>query len=249
MTELSFQLYSARNFPPTADVLAKLKALGYGQVEGYGGLYADAANLAVALKANGLTMPTGHFGLDMLKDVSTTLKTVETLGIKTVFCPAIGADERKQPEAGWVKLAETLAQLAETYKKAGVGFGWHNHHFEFWPTETGSLPMNILLDTAKDIQWEADVAWIVRGEQDPQKWFDAYGQRITAVHVKDIAPAGENTNEDGWADVGQGTMGWTSLIQTIRSKTRAQYFVAEHDNPSDLNRFATRTMDAWKSWK
>jgi sugar phosphate isomerase/epimerase len=136
-----------------------------------------------------------------------------------------------------------------TYKKAGLGFGWHNHHFEFWPTETGKLPMNIILDTARDIEWEADVAWIVRGENDPQKWFDAYGQRITAVHVKDIAPAGVAEDEDGWADPGQGTMGWDKLIGTIRTKTRAQYFVAEHDNPSDVNRFATRAMDAWKSWK
>src|SRR4051812_38502623 len=95
MTELSFQLYSARNFPPLEAVLTKLKALGYGQVEGFGGLYADAANLAASLKANGLTMPTGHFGLDMLKDTSTTLKTAETLGIKTVFCPAIPQDQRK----------------------------------------------------------------------------------------------------------------------------------------------------------
>lgn len=93
------------------------------------------------------------------------------------------------------------------------------------------------------------MAWIVRGENDPQKWFDAYGQRITAVHVKDIAPAGVAGDEDGWADPGQGTMEWSTLIGTIRSKTRAQYFVAEHDNPSDVNRFATRAMDAWKSWK
>ncbi|MEO8684217.1 MAG: sugar phosphate isomerase/epimerase [Devosia sp.] len=249
MTELSFQLYSARNFPPTDTVLAKLKALGYGQVEGYGGLYADAANLAASLKANGLVMPTGHFGLDMLKDVSATLKTVETLGIKTVFCPAIPQDQRKQPEAGWVQLAETLAGLAETYKKAGIGFGWHNHHFEFWPTASGKLPMNIILDTATDIQWEADVAWIVRGENDPEAWFDVYGQRITAVHLKDIAPQGHAENEDGWADVGQGTMGWDGLIRLVCAKTRAQYFVAEHDNPSDVDRFATRTMDAWKRWQ
>ena len=183
MTELSYQLYSARNYPSFPELLSKLSQIGYKQVEGYGGLYADAAGLRAELDKDGLSMPTGHFGLDMLKDTSTTLKTVETLGIKTVFCPAIPQDQRKQPEAGWVQLAETLAELAVTYKKAGLGFGWHNHHFEFWPTETGKLPMNIILDTATDIEWEADVAWIVRGENDPQKWFDAYGQRITAVQI------------------------------------------------------------------
>ena len=42
MTELSFQLYSARNVPSLPDFLATLGSLGYTQVEGYGGLYDDA---------------------------------------------------------------------------------------------------------------------------------------------------------------------------------------------------------------
>ena len=42
MTDFSFQLYSARNFPPLADTLRMLKAAGYTAVEGYGALYADA---------------------------------------------------------------------------------------------------------------------------------------------------------------------------------------------------------------
>jgi sugar phosphate isomerase/epimerase len=248
MTEFSFQLYSARNFPPVDTVLGKLSALGYTQVEGYGALYADAAGLAASLKKHGLTMPTGHFGLDMLKDTETTLRTVETLGVKTVFCPAVPPALHRQPAAAWSALAETLAQLGETYKKAGVGFGWHNHHFEFWPTDTGKLAMDIILETAPDIEWEADIAWIVRGEQDPQAWFDKYGQRITAVHVKDLAPKGEAENEDGWADVGHGTMGWDKLIGTVKQKTKARYFVAEHDNPSDVERFAARSIAAFKSF-
>ena len=46
MTELSFQLYSARNVPSLEDFLVKLGKLGYTQTEGFGGLYADAAGLA-----------------------------------------------------------------------------------------------------------------------------------------------------------------------------------------------------------
>ena len=89
MTELSFQLYSARNTPSLEDVLTKLAALGYKQVEGYGGLYADAPALAATLKKHGLAMPTGHFGLDQIQDVATTLKTAETLDIKRIYCPYI----------------------------------------------------------------------------------------------------------------------------------------------------------------
>ena len=41
MTRFSFQLYSARNFPPWAEILKMVAAAGYKQVEGFGALYAD----------------------------------------------------------------------------------------------------------------------------------------------------------------------------------------------------------------
>ena len=80
------------------------------------------------------------------------------------------------------------------------------------------------------------------------KWIDEYGQRITAVHVKDIAPAGENANEDGWADVGHGTVDWAGLIKAFREKSPAKIFVMEHDNPSDLERFARRSIESAKTY-
>jgi sugar phosphate isomerase/epimerase len=249
MTELSFQLYSARNYPNLEEFLGKLGQLGYKQVEGYGGLYAEAETLAANLKKNGLTMPTGHFGPAQVQDTETTLKTAETLGIKRIYCPHIGPEGRSEDESKWLELAEMLAKAAETYTSEGYGFGWHNHDFEFKATTSGRTPMEIILDTASTIEWEADVAWIVRGGAKPEDWFDRYGDRITAVHVKDIAPAGEATDEDGWADVGQGTLNWNELIAKVTGKTKAEYFVAEHDKPSDPVRFATRSIEFAKNWK
>ncbi|WP_127752575.1 sugar phosphate isomerase/epimerase [Devosia sp. 1566] len=249
MTELSFQLYSARNYPDLDDFLAKLAALGYTQVEGYGGLYADAPALAEKFKRNGLSMPTGHFGLAQLQDTDTALKTAETLGVKRLYCPHIGPEGRSADESKWVELAETLAGLGETFTREGYGFGWHNHDFEFVPTTSGRTPMEIILETAPALEWEADVAWIARGKADPVQWFDRYGDRITAVHVKDIAPAGEATDEDGWADVGFGVLNWDQLINEVTSRTKAQYFVAEHDKPSDAERFARRSIATAKNWK
>jgi sugar phosphate isomerase/epimerase len=64
---LSFQLYSARDFPPLETQLATLAALGYRQVEPYGGLYGDVDALVAALKERGLASPSGHFDLDLLE--------------------------------------------------------------------------------------------------------------------------------------------------------------------------------------
>lgn len=249
MTDFSFQLYSARNFPPIDAILPKLAQLGYTQVEAYSGLFGDPAGLAAMVKANGLTMPTAHIGLDMLKDTAKSIDVAGVLGIKTIFCPAIPKEARSQDEGKWVELAETLGQLAEVYGKAGLGFGWHNHDFEFAPNSSGTLPMNIILDQAPGLQWEVDVAWLVKGKQSPTAWFEKYGPRITAIHVKDLAVPGQALDEDGWADVGYGSLDWQALYSSIRAKTKAQYFVMEHDNPSDVDRFASRSIATVKKWK
>jgi sugar phosphate isomerase/epimerase len=247
--DFSFQLYSARNFPPLDGVLARIAKLGYRQVEGFGGLYAEAESLAAGLKQHGLTMPTGHFGLTQLKDTDAALKTAETLGMKFLYCPAIPKEDRVQDEAKWIELGETLAKLGETFRKRGFGFGWHNHDFEFNPLSNGKLPMDVLLETAGNNEWEMDVAWVVKGGQDPIAWIRKYGPRINAVHVKDLAPAGQNLNEDGWADVGHGTLDWQALSTAIKTHTNARYWVMEHDNPADVDRFASRSLAAVQAWK
>lgn len=245
--DFSFQLYSARNFPPLDDLLGRLAKLGYKQVEGFGGLYADAAGLAASLKKHGLVMPTGHFGLGQLKDSDAALNTAETLGMKFLYCPAISREERSQDESKWVELGETLAKLGEAFRKRGFGFGWHNHDFEFKALPNGKLPMDIILDTSAHNEWEMDIAWVVKGGHDPIEWMKKHGSRINAVHVKDIAPAGEAVNEDGWADVGHGTMDWQALATAIKAHTNARYWVMEHDNPSDVDRFAGRSIASIKA--
>ena len=240
----SFQLYSARNFKPWESVLAMVAEAGYTQVEGFGGLYGDPQELRATLDRYGLTMPTGHFSLDMLEnDFAGARRIAETLGIGTLICPYLDAAERPSDAAGWKAFAARLAAVHDSCRKAGLRFAWHNHDFEFVACPDGSIPQQVILDAAPEIGWEIDVAWVIRGGADPLAWIDRYASRIVAAHVKDIAPAGEAADEDGWADVGHGTVDWPSIIKALRDKTPARVFVMEHDNPSDAGRFARRSID------
>ena len=114
MKNVSFQLYSARNFQPFSQVFRTLADAGYNQVEGYGALYGeldDAAILAVKadLDASGLTMPTAHFSLDMLeKEPDRVLAICRTLGITAVYCPYLLPEERPTDAAGWRAFGERL---------------------------------------------------------------------------------------------------------------------------------------------
>ena len=244
----SYQLYSSRNFPPLSDTLAMVAGAGYTAVEGYGGLYEQAAELAAQLKANHLTMPTGHFSLNMLEhEVSHALTVATTLGMEKIYCPHIMPDERPTDAAGWHAFGARLDRIGAPYREAGFGFGWHNHDFEFKALPDGTIPMDAMLAGGAGLEWEMDVAWVIRGGADPLAWIAKYTGRITAAHVKDIAASGENAAEDGWADVGHGTVDWAGLMTALRA-AGVTHFVMEHDNPADHHRFATRSLASAKTY-
>lgn len=247
--DVSFQLYSARNFTPWDKVLENLSGLGYKQVEGFGGNYEDAAAFKDLLDKNGLAMPSGHFfPLEQFTDdLGRVIETAKTLGMERLFCPALPPEQRVTNADAWVSVGQNLETIGKKLRDAGLRFGWHNHDFEFIACTDGRLPMDILLESAPSIEWEADIAWIVRGGQDPLTWINRYADRITTAHVKDIAPEGECTDEDGWADVGHGVMDWPGLTAALR-KAGVDLFVMEHDNPSDVERFASRSIEAFRKF-
>ncbi len=241
---LSFQLYSARNHSSLADTFQILGKAGYKEVEGFGGLYGDATGLKTLMDAQGITMPTAHFGIDALEnDKKGTLKTLKTLGIRSIYCPHIGEDERPNDSAGWRAFGKRLGKIAAFYRSEGYSFGWHNHDFEFVALPDGKTPHELIYKAAPMLDWEMDIAWVIRGGGDPVKMIKKYASNITAVHIKDIAPKGKNTDEDGWADVGHGTVDWKPIMAALK-KTRVRNFVLEHDKPSDTARFANRSFEA-----
>ncbi|MCV6825362.1 MULTISPECIES: sugar phosphate isomerase/epimerase family protein [Halocynthiibacter] len=244
----SFQLYSARDFTPWDDVFKTLSELGYTGVEGYGALYGDTDKVRAAMDATGLSMPTAHVGIDDLEsNLEKVVEIAGALGIKTIYAPYLMDNQRPSDKAGWQAFAARLAAAQEALAAHGIGFGWHNHDFEFVATADGAVPMEVILEAAPKIEWEADIAWIVRGGGDPIAWITKYADRISAIHVKDIAPEGECTDEDGWADVGEGTMDWAGILDAVRTKTKAAHFVMEHDKPNDFKRFATRSINNYKA--
>lgn len=242
MPRISYQLYCSRNHPPLADTLKMLAQAGYREVEGYGGLFNDTDGLKAGLEANGLRMTSSHIGLDMLEsDLETVLSIVKHLGIEKVFAPFVGPDTRPTDTEGWIAFGKRLAAVGAQLREAGIEFGWHNHAFEFDETDAGDIPLDLIAAASDDMMLELDLGWVRVAGHDPVAWIRKYAGKIAAVHVKDIAPDGQCTDEDGWADVGHGIMDW----QTIHAALQAagiDHYVVEHDNPKDDVRFAQRSL-------
>ena len=245
---LSFQLYSARNFPPLETQLATLAALGYRQVEPYGGLYAALDDLAAALGRHGLAAPSGHFGLDLLEgDFERALKVARKLDMELVVAPYLAPEQRPSNAEAWRAFGIRLAKLAEKFEEEGFGFGWHNHDFEMRALPDGSYPIDWLLSASDKIQWQADIGWIARAGEDPLRWIARYAARLSALHVKDVAKPGEKEKEEGWADPGAGTLDLKAIV-AAGIAAGAKILVVEHDAPSDYQRFARNAIAAAQEW-
>ncbi|AJY46424.1 sugar phosphate isomerase/epimerase family protein [Martelella endophytica] len=253
MTKLGFQLYSARNYQPFSKIFKKLAAAGYGEVEGYGALYDDLdeaglKRLDADLNAIGLTMPTGHFGLAMLEDEpDRVLEIARTLNMDSIFCPHLAADDRPDTAQGWHEFGARLDAAGKPYRDAGLIFGWHNHDFEFNFLPDGTAPMRHIMEGGPSLAWEADIAWVIRGDADPYFWIEFLKERISSVHVKDIAEEGENEDEDGWADVGYGKVDWKGLMTVLKSMP-IKHYIVEHDNPNDIERLIERSVASFQTY-
>jgi sugar phosphate isomerase/epimerase len=234
---ISFQLYSARNFPPIEKQLDTLAKIGFDAVEAFGGAYAaDPKGFRAKCNAAGLKIPTSHMPLsDLDADRNKVIDTAKILGLETIIVPAIPQAQRSQDAAGWAALGAKLGDHARAIKAAGLKFAWHNHAFEYVKLADGSRPIEHLLKSP-DVMWEPDVGWIIRAGCDIADELAKFPRKVAAFHIKDVAAPGV-TVDDGWTDIGKGTIDWKKLWPSIE-KAGTDLLVFEHDAPSDWEAFA-----------
>ena len=244
---VGLQLYTVRDLMKKDfdGTIAKVAEIGYKEVEFAG--YYDRSPQAVRaiLEKDGLTSPSTHVGYDIVeKKWGETLDTAHTIGHTFVVCPWIDAKQRKTPD-GWKRAAELFNHAGEAAQKAGIQFAYHNHAFEFEPSEAlgGKLPYDFLLAETDPnlVKMEMDLCWITVGGQDPVKYFDRYPGRFPLVHVKDWTTKGPGGNDYGGAtgaskkpghmtDVGQGEIDFKRIFAQS-GKAGIQHYFVENDEP------------------
>lgn len=232
---LSIQLYTLRAMGDLERILETVAQAGYRRVETTGGHLDDAAGTARALAAHKLAAPSGHTGLAALRErPDAVAEACRVLGCGLLVMPSVPQEQRRMGMEGWRSLGRELGMLAERMAGRGLQLAYHNHDWELLAKEDGRTALEHLFEAAgsSSLAWEADVAWLVRGGADPVIWLDRYAPRLAAAHVKDIAPAGQNLDQDGWADVGSGVLDWRTLWTACVDRG-ARLMVVEHDRPAD----------------
>ncbi|NDU99625.1 sugar phosphate isomerase/epimerase [Pseudoroseicyclus sp. CLL3-39] len=223
-----------------------LRDAGFTEVEGYGALFSDVDAVKAALAETGMKMTTAHIAVDDLEsDPEKFVALAKELGMRAVYGPFLMPDDRPTDAEGWRAFGQRLAAAGKPFMDAGITFGWHNHDFELVDLGGGVTGLDCIAE-AEGLTLELDLGWVARAGADPEIVLARFPGRISAVHVKDIAPAGENENEGGWADLGHGTVDYAALLPKVRA-AGIDHFVLEHDNPADDKRFATRSLATFQT--
>ena len=246
---VGLQLYSLRVELPKdlKGTIANVAKAGYKEVETYGysakdgywGL--DAKAFKALLSENGLTAPSGHYGMDKFitdgnqEELKTYIEAANILGSSHITVPYLGDNLRKN-EGDWKNVADRLNEAGVLCKAAGLKLGYHNHNFEFvkYGATTG-YEMMLKGTDPNLVDFEMDIYWVVRSGNDPVKLFTEFPGRFPMWHVKDMDKVDNTIN----TEVGTGTIDFKTLYKSAKL-AGLKHLIVEQENFS---------MDAFKSIK
>lgn len=224
---IGLQLYTVRELfaADPMGTLEKVAAIGYREVEFGGGGYdkMDHAALRATMDRVGLVAPSLHIGYEALEsDFAGSVRMAKTLGADTVILPWMGDAHRNT--AGWKAAVANFNRWADQLRNAGLGFGYHNHDFEFTVKPGGtSLFDTLVADTDPAlVKIELDLFWVIAAGEDPKAIIGRLPGRIYAYHVKDRTPEGKMTS------VGEGVVDFADIF-TLNGAAGVKHFYVEND--------------------
>jgi sugar phosphate isomerase/epimerase len=241
---IGLQLYTVRDAmgKDPLGTLAQVAKIGYNSVENatYTGtekFYGmDAATYKKVLTDNGLKANSGHYRLGeemekgapvqgtILHDWQKAVDDASAIGLKYMVCAYLSSQERGDLDH-YKKLADIFNKAAETCKKSGMQFCYHNHDFEFM-NQDGVFPYDILLEkTDKDlVKMEVDLYWVKKAGQDPLALFQKHPGRFPLWHVKDMSKEADQS----FAEVGSGVIDFKTIFQH-KQQAGMKFFFVEQD--------------------
>jgi sugar phosphate isomerase/epimerase len=237
-SKISIQLYTFAEYigfgtdqatiARTEEVLRRLRAMGYRNVEPFTLSGLSAAQYRALLDKYGLKASARHVDVGTPEnptDIDQILADNKVLGIKyfgsgaTPIFPPIYSTE-----AEWVAYAKYLDALGERARKAGQTLMVHNHDVEFTTVFGGRTVYDILMANTdpRNVVFQLDLYWATFAGADPVALLKRYGKRIQLVHVKDLRPSDRRIEI-----VGRGSIDFPRIFAA--SKGPFRYYVVEHD--------------------
>jgi len=241
---VGLQLYTIRD-AMAADVpgsLKKLSDMGYKNLElanyADGKFYGyEPAEFKKMVNDLGMDIISSHTSVEAAGITTESAKKMADdhalLGVK--YCVQPWIEEVNRNVETYKKMIADWNQVGAVMKEAGIQFGYHNHNFEFKPTEDGLIPYYDIFMKEMDaslITMELDMYWATKAGQDPVEMFNKYPGRFQLFHFKDMAQQSEpfyDVVKDDITSVGAGLIDF-KRIYAAREVAGMKYLFVEDDN-------------------
>jgi sugar phosphate isomerase/epimerase len=234
---IGLQLWSLRDYLPQdlPGTLAKVRAMGFREVEGAGLWKHTAPELRAALDAAELRCHSAHMGFDRLRDDTPgALAEAKTLGARGIVCPWIPHNGNTFTRDDAVKAAEAFNRFGKAAHDAGLTFGYHCHGYEFVPSAEGTLFDTLagIADPAR-VSFQIDVFHAYHGGADPAQLIEKHKGRVKSLHLKDlkkgepvkVGSAGAEADVD--VPVGTGQIDYQAVLRAAKKAGTSLYYVED----------------------
>jgi sugar phosphate isomerase/epimerase len=236
---VGLQLWSLREYLPKdlRGVLARVRGLGFREVEGAGLWGHTAAELRAALDAAGLRCRSAHMGFERLRDdMPGAFSEVKAIGATTVVCPWIPHGNAFTRDDA-LESAKAFNRFGAAAEEAGLRFAYHCHGYEFVPSAEGTLFDTLAGATdPKRVAFQVDVFHAFLGGADPARLIDQYKGRVTSLHLKDLKkgfPVKTGTATappEADVPVGTGQVDMPSVIRAAMAVAAPVYYLEDESS-------------------
>jgi sugar phosphate isomerase/epimerase len=237
--KMGLQLFTVRE-PLTKDVTGTIKtiaSIGYEDCETYGfepeqvkyyGLKAPAFKQLLA--DNNMITTSGHYDFTryfdkptdaLMRYVDQCIEGAHALGQQYITWPWL--DPAFRTLDNFRLLAKKLNALGERVNKAGLGFAYHNHDFEF-VDYAGENGYNIIMNETDPalVKLQMDLYWVMHSSKlSPVELFKKQPGRFVMWHIKDM----DKINRD-YSELGNGSIDFTVILPEA-SRAGLQYYYIE----------------------
>lgn len=205
----------------TDAILDCVAKAGYAGVEGGA---RDAALYRRKLDERGLKFGATHVGLTGLLDVKPIIEYLKVVGGTDVCNSALMRWDARSLQ-DYKDGIEILNKAGRQLRDEGIHLHYHNHDFEFDKVDGEKRGIDLLLDGLdfSVVDLCVDVAWVMRGGDDPATFLRTHKDVIGFLHFKDFD--GEN-----WIELGQGQNDFPAIMRVLPELKGARWVMIEQDS-------------------
>lgn len=233
---VGLQLWSLREYLPKdlRGTLAKIRALGFRDVEGAGLWGQTPSGLRAALDEAGLRCQSAHMQFDRLRDDQPgAFAEAKALGATWIVCPWISHNKTFTRDDA-LKAAELFNKVGSAAEQAGMRFAYHCHGYEMVPSPEGRLFETLAGNTdPKRVLFQIDVFHAFHGGADPVQLIERYAPRVQSLHLKDLkkglpvkAGTATGTPEED-VPVGSGQIDMPRVLRAAMKAGASLYYIED----------------------